>query len=107
MKKHKKLNYDRSFSMSAICYSGPILFILFGDRSVALNNMPNLVKISCQIKLFSIQGFNSNRSVYMSAICYSSPISAVPTNEQLKFQINTSKTEELVRIYTDRRAWLN
>ena len=47
----------------------------------------------------------------MVAICYKDPISSVPTNEQLiaeiricaKLQIPISKTEGLVRVYTDRR----
>ena len=81
--------------------------------------MPNCVKIPRQMKEFSIQTLDSDCSVCMAAICYSGPISAVPTNEQLlgkkktcsKFQIDISKTEGLVRVYTDgrtdRRTWLN
>ena len=71
--------------------------------------MPNIVNISRRMKKFSIQTLDSDCSVYMAAICYSDPISAVPTNEQLlgekkkcsKFQIDISKTEGLVRVYTD------
>ena len=45
----------------------------------------------------------------MAVICYSGPISVVPTNEQLfeekrtctKFQIDISKTEGQIRVYTD------
>ena len=74
--------------------------------------MPNFVKIPRQMKEFSVQTLDSDCSVYMAAICYSGPISAVPTNEQLlckkktcsKFQIDISKTEGLVRIYTDGRT---
>ncbi len=77
------------------------------------------MKIPRQMKEFSIQALDSDCSVCMAAICYSDPISAVPTNEQLlcekstgaKFQIDISKTEGLVRVYTDgrtdRRTWLN
>ncbi len=44
----------------------------------------------------------------MDTICYSGPISAVPTNEQrlnkertcAKFQIDSLKTDGLVRVYT-------
>ena len=51
--------------------------------------------------------------------CYSGPISAVPTNEQIlsekrtdvKFQIDSLKTDGLVCMCTDgrrdRRTWLN
>ena len=65
--------------------------------------------MSCQMEKYSIQGLDSDRSVCMTTIYYSGLISAVPTNEQLlgesaKFQIDTSKTEELVGIYTDRQA---
>ena len=85
--------------------------------------MPNFVKIPRQIKEFPIRTLDSDCSVCMAAICYSGPISAVPTTEQLlgekkkcsKFQIDISKTEGLVRVYTDgqkdgrtdRRTWLN
>ena len=70
------------------------------------------MKISRQIKRFSIQALDSYRSVYMVAICYSGLISAVPTNEQrlgekrtcAKFQIDISKTEGLVRIYADEQT---
>ena len=59
--------------------------------------MPNYVKISHQIKKFTIQVSDSDCSVNMAAICYSGPILAVPTNEQLltkkitgaKFQIDS------------------
>ena len=48
----------------------------------------------------------------MAPICYSGPISAVSTDEQIfgekrtcaKFQIGISKTERLVRVYTNRRT---
>ena len=70
--------------------------------------MPNFVKITRQMK-DSIQTLDSDCSICMAAICYSGPISAVPINEQLlcwkrtgaKFQIDISKTEGLVRVYTD------
>ena len=71
--------------------------------------MKNFVEISRQMKNVSIQGLVFERSVRMAAISYNSPISAVPTNEQLlgekktcaKFQIGTSKTERVVRVYKD------
>ena len=74
--------------------------------------MPHFVKISCQIKKFSIQTLYSDRSVCMAVICHSGPISAFPTNEQLlgeqrtcaKFQIDVSKTENR---QTDGQIWLN
>ena len=64
------------------------------------------------VKKYSKQAFNSYCSACMAAICYRDPISAVPTNEQLlseerigaKFQIDSLKTEGLVRVYTDRRT---
>ena len=48
----------------------------------------------------------------MTAARYSDPISAMPTNEQLlrgkrmyaKFQIDISKSEGLIRVYTHRRS---
>ena len=51
--------------------------------------MPNFVKISRQIKEFSIQVLDSDCSVCMAAICYSGPIWAVPTNEQLLSEEST------------------
>ena len=72
------------------------------------NIQANFVKISCQMKRFSIQELDLDRSVCMSAICYSAPILVLAANEQqkstfAKFQINISKTEALIRVYTDRR----
>ena len=78
--------------------------------------MPNFVKIPRQMKEFSIQALAPDCSVSLYG---SYMLSAVPTNEQLlsekktgaKFQIDISKTEGLVCIYTDRRTdgriWLN
>ena len=74
--------------------------------------MPSFVKISCQIKTFFIQEFDFDRSVCMIAIFYSGSVSAVATKEQLlgqkrtsaKFHINISKTECLVRVYSDRET---
>ena len=74
--------------------------------------MLNLVKISCQIKMFSIQAHTFDRLVCMPAICYSGPISAVLANVQIfgekrsgaKFQSDILKTERVVPIYTDRRT---
>ena len=72
--------------------------------------MPNFVKIPRQINKFSIKKLDCHRSVCMAAISYNGPISisAAPTNKQLlgekitcaKFQIDISKTDELVRVYT-------
>ena len=45
------------------------------------------------MKNFSTQALDFDRSVCMPAICYSDPISA-----------DISKTERLVRVYTDRRS---
>ena len=42
------------------------------------------MKISHQIKKFSIHGQDLNPSVFMAAICYSRRISAVPKNEHLR-----------------------
>ena len=74
--------------------------------------MKNFVKILRQIKKFPMQALDSDFLVCMAAICYSSPTSADPTYKQLlseerigaKFQIDSIKTEGLVRIYTDRRT---
>ena len=76
--------------------------------------MPNFVKIFCQIKKFYIQGLDFDRSVCMTAISNCGPIPAIPENERplgekrtcAKFQIDISKTEGLVRVYTDGRTWL-
>ena len=73
--------------------------------------MLNFVKISRQIKKFSIQELNFERSVCMAAICFSGPITAIPTNEQhlevkrscASLQNDISKTEALVCVYTERR----
>ena len=70
--------------------------------------MQNFVKISYQIKKFSIQRLNPDNLVGMAAICYSAPISAVSICEQLleekkmsaKFQVDILKTEG-VRVYTN------
>ena len=80
---------------------------LFEDYGVALeNNLCKIVKISCQIKKFSIQEFDFDRLVCMVNICYSGPILAVPTNVQLfaekstcsKSQIDISNTDGQVAI---------
>ena len=63
------------------------------------------MKISRQMKKFSIQVLDSDCSVCMTAVCYSGAISAIATNEQLfgekwsyiKFKIDISKTERLFR----------
>lgn len=72
--------------------------------------------ISYQIKQFSIPDLD--RLGCMTARFYSNPISAIPLNEHFlgekkksaKYQIDISKREELVRLYTDkltdRWAWL-
>ena len=52
------------------------------------------------MKELSIQTLDSDCSVCMTAICYIGLISAVPTNEQL----DSLKTEGLVRVYTDERT---
>ena len=39
--------------------------------------MPNFVKITRQMKEFSIQSLDSDRSVCMAAICYSHPIKTI------------------------------
>ena len=75
-------------------------------------SMPNFMKIPRRMKEFSIQALYSDRSVCMAAICCRHPISAIPTNEQLlgekrtctKFQFDISKTQGLVRVYTDRQT---
>ena len=54
------------------------------------------------------------RSVCMAAISYSDPILAILTNKRpleekrtcAKFQIDISKTEELVHVYTDRFIYM-
>ena len=56
------------------------------------------------MKKFSMQGLDSDRSACMPAICYSGPINKQLLGEKkagAKFQIDISKTEELVRVYTD------
>ena len=66
--------------------------------------MPNFVKISRQIKKFSIEELDVDRLVCMADICYSDSISAVPTNGLIfgekstcaKFRIDISKMD----IYT-------
>ena len=59
-----------------------------------------------------LAALDSDRSVCMAATCYSCQNLAVPTNKQVfnkkrtgaKFQIEISKTEGLVRGYTNRRT---
>ena len=69
--------------------------------------MSNFVKISHQIKKFSIPVLDFGGSVCMAVICYSGPISAISTTEQLlgdkitctKLQIYISKKQTLICIY--------
>ena len=75
--------------------------------------MPNLVKISRQIGKFSLQRleFDLLVCIIVILVCFSSPISAVSTYEQplpkkrtcAKFQIDISKTEGLLRVYTNKQ----
>ena len=60
--------------------------------------MPNFVKISFQMKKFSIQGLNFDRLVCMATICYNGAISAVPTNGQLL-------REKIIDRYLKLRDW--
>ena len=70
------------------------------------------MNIPRQIKKFSMQALYSDGSVCMAAIYYIGSISTVPRNEQLlseertraKFQIDSLKTERLVRRRTDRQT---
>ena len=58
------------------------------------------------MKKFSAQALDSDRSICMAAICYSDPISDQLLEENrtyVKFQIDISKTEGLVRVYTGKR----
>ena len=49
--------------------------------------MPNFVKISCEIKKFSIQELEFDRSVCMTAISYSDPILTISSDINLRFWI--------------------
>ena len=73
--------------------------------------MQIFVKISRQIKMFSIQEFVFDRSVCMPAVCYSGLILVIPTNGQLleekktcaKLLLDISKSEWLIHVYTNRQ----
>ena len=82
-------------------------------RYLGKQSLPIFVNISIyQIKKFSIQKLYFDSSVSIAAIRYNRPKSAVLVSEQLlvkertcaKFQIDISKTEELVRVYTNGRT---
>lgn len=73
--------------------------------------MPNFVKIPISSsEKVSKQKLDFGRSVCMSAISFSVSITVVLTNKQifgeertcLKFRIDNSRIEGLIRIYTDR-----
>ena len=74
--------------------------------------MPNLVKISRQIKKFSTKARDSDRSVSIGAICYSGSIfggsekwaASYGEMNMCEFQIDNSKTEEIFQVYTNGRT---